>query len=89
MAAVLDTHAAIWYMLDSKKLPERIFELIDGAASSGAPMFISAVTLVEVAYLVERGRIAASSFDLFVAELRSNNPAFVSAPASHSRQNRP
>jgi PIN domain nuclease of toxin-antitoxin system len=80
MSAVLDTHAAVWYLLDSKRLPQRVFELIDGSADSGAPVFISAVSLVEVVYLVERQRIPADSFNMFVAELRSNNPAFVAVP---------
>lgn len=35
MPAVLDTHAAIWYLLDTKNLSETVFSLIDGAAASG------------------------------------------------------
>lgn len=58
MSAVLDTHAAIWYLVDSAKLPEAVYSLIDGAAASGTPTYISAISLVEVVYLVERGRIA-------------------------------
>jgi PIN domain nuclease of toxin-antitoxin system len=61
MPAVLDTHAAIWYLLDTKNLSETVFSLIDGAAASGVPTYISAVSLVEVVYLVERGRIAADA----------------------------
>jgi PIN domain nuclease of toxin-antitoxin system len=30
MSAVLDTHAAIWYLLDTKNLSEAVFSLIDG-----------------------------------------------------------
>ena len=63
MPAVLDTHAAIWYLLDTKNLSETVFSLIDGAAASGVPTYISAVSLVEVVYLVERGRIAADAFE--------------------------
>jgi PIN domain nuclease of toxin-antitoxin system len=37
MPAVLDTHAAIWYLLDAKNLSETVFALIDGAANSGVP----------------------------------------------------
>jgi len=37
MAVVLDTHAAIWYLLDTKNVSERVFSLIDGAAASGVP----------------------------------------------------
>jgi PIN domain nuclease of toxin-antitoxin system len=37
MAVVLDTHAAIWYLLDTKNLSARVFSPIDGAAASGVP----------------------------------------------------
>jgi PIN domain nuclease of toxin-antitoxin system len=69
MAVVLDTHAAIWYLLDTRNLSERDFSLIDGAAASGVPTSIFAVSLVEVVYLVEGGRIAADAFERFVREL--------------------
>ncbi len=80
MPVVLDTHAAVWYLLDAKNLSQRVFSLIDEAAASGAPTYISAVSLVEVVYLVERGRIAADAFDRFVAELGRDNPAFTVVP---------
>jgi PIN domain nuclease of toxin-antitoxin system len=80
MPAVLDTHAAIWYLLDAKNLSQTVLSLIDGAAASGAPTYISAVSLVEVVYLVERGRIAADAFDRFVSELGQDNPAFTVVP---------
>ena len=80
MPAVLDTHAAIWYLLDSKNLSQAVYSLIDGASASGVPTYISAVSLVEVVYLVERGRIAADAFDKFVTELGQDNPAFTVVP---------
>ncbi len=66
MPVVLDTHAAVWYLLDSDKLSEPTYSLIDGAAANGTPTYASAISLVEVVYLVERGRIAADAFDRFV-----------------------
>lgn len=80
MPAVLDTHAAIWYLLDSAKLSERVYSLIDGAAAGGTPTYVSAVSLVEVVYLVERGRIATDAFEKFAIELRRDNPAFTVIP---------
>jgi len=80
MPAVLDTHAAIWYLLDSTKLPEQVYALIDDAAAAGAPTYVSAVSLVEVVYLVERGRIVADAFDKFINELSRDNPAFTVVP---------
>jgi PIN domain nuclease of toxin-antitoxin system len=80
MPAVLDTHAAVWYLLDSTKLSEPVYSLIDGAAASGTPTYISAVSLVEVVYLVERGRIAVDAFSRFMSELDKENPAFKVVP---------
>ena len=80
MPAVLDTHAAIWYLLDSKRLPDAVFGLIDDAAARGTPTYVSAISLVEIVYLVERGRIAPDAFDEFARELGVSNPSFALAP---------
>jgi PIN domain nuclease of toxin-antitoxin system len=84
MPVVLDTHAAIWYLLDAKNLSETVFSLIDGAAVSGEPTYISAVSLVEVAYLVERGRIAADAFERFVGIMGRDNPALKVFPLDYN-----
>ena len=77
MPAVHDAHAAIWYLLDTKNLSSKAFSLVDGAAASGAPTYIASISLVEVVYLAERGRIAADAFDRFTNEIAQENPAFV------------
>jgi len=76
MPAVLDAHAATGYLLDASSLSDKVFSLIDTAAASGVATYISAVSLVEVVYLVERGRIAADAFDRFARELGKDNPTF-------------
>lgn len=57
-----------------------MFSLIDGAAATGAPTYLSAISLVEVVYLVERGRIAGHAFNKFVHELGREYPAFTVVP---------
>ena len=76
MSAVLDTHAAIWYLFDSASLSERAFTFIDAAASSGAPMFLSAISLVEVVYLSERGRVAPEVLSALTSEVNRERPTF-------------
>lgn len=83
MSAVLDTHAAIWYLVNAENLSQRVFSLIDSAAANDLPTYISAVSLVEVVYLVERGRIAADSFERFTRELRQTKPAFQVFPLDY------
>lgn len=65
-------------------LSDAVFSLIDGAAASGVPAYISAVSLVEVVYLVERGRIAADAFERIVRELGQGNPAFKIFPLDYN-----
>lgn len=84
MPAVLGTHAAIWYLLDTRNLSETVFSLIDGATASDVPTYISAVSLVEVIYLVERGRIARNAFERFVDALGQNNPSFKVFPLDYN-----
>jgi PIN domain nuclease of toxin-antitoxin system len=84
MSAVLDTHAAIWHLVDAASLSQRVFSLIDAAAVGGVPAYISAVSLVEVVYLVERGRIAADAFEKFAGELDKPNPAFKVFPLNYN-----
>ncbi len=84
MPAVLDTHAAIWYLLDTQNLSQKVFSMIDAASATGVPTYISAVSLVEVVYLVERGRIAGDAFDRFAHELSRDTPAFRVFPLDYN-----
>jgi PIN domain nuclease of toxin-antitoxin system len=68
MAAVLDTHAVIWYLLDSNRLSRTALQMIEAAASSGDLMYVSAISVVETVYLVERGRIPVQALSLLLDE---------------------
>ncbi len=51
---VADTHTIIWYLRDSPKLSTLAGETIDRAIQQGNLIYISAISLVEIAYLVEK-----------------------------------
>jgi PIN domain nuclease of toxin-antitoxin system len=57
MAAVLDTHAAIWYVFIRKRLSQDALRFIRRAVESGRPAYVSAISLVETIYRIERGRV--------------------------------
>lgn len=57
MSLVLDTHAAIWYFHSPKELSPVALQNIRNTVNGGRPLFISAISLVETIYLVERGRL--------------------------------
>ncbi|GAB6064608.1 type II toxin-antitoxin system VapC family toxin [Deferrisoma palaeochoriense] len=54
---VLDTHALVWYATASGRLSRRAREAVASAFQAGEPVFVSAITLVELLYLAEKGRI--------------------------------
>jgi PIN domain nuclease of toxin-antitoxin system len=57
LRAVADTHTVIWYLYDDAHLSERARTLIEEVASVGDQIGFSAITLAEVVYLSEKGRI--------------------------------
>jgi PIN domain nuclease of toxin-antitoxin system len=46
-ALVVDTHAAVWSLLNSSRLSTAAQRAMDDAADAGDPVYLSAVSLVE------------------------------------------
>ncbi|WP_243713869.1 PIN domain-containing protein [Nostoc sp. 106C] len=57
-SVVADTHALIWYIFDVDRLSETALTALEQAVNVGNPIYISAITIIEISYLVERGRFA-------------------------------
>lgn len=70
MTAVLDTHAAIWYVFIRKRLSRDALRFIRNAVESGRPAYVSAISLVETIYLVERGRVPFEAIQRLEAALK-------------------
>lgn len=80
---VSDTHSAVWYLEDSPELSSAAARAMDDATDNNQPIYVSAITLVELAYLIDKGRLAeqklqdllaaladaASNFELFPVDL--------------------
>jgi len=54
MKYLLDSHAVIWYLEDSQKLPQKSVRLVDNPDNS---VFISAVSLWEIAIKMNLGKL--------------------------------
>jgi len=79
-AVVADTHAAIWYLLEDPRLSRAAGSAMDDASAAGDPILISAITLVELTYLVEKGRVPALARTRLIESLQSPEGAFELAP---------
>ncbi len=63
MALVTDTHAFIWYLRGSNKLSKTAIAILDQTIQAGDSVYIASISLVEIAYLVERNRIPEAAFE--------------------------
>lgn len=83
-AVVADTHAAVWYLLNAKSLSANAQRAMDEAIQAGDPVYVSSISLVEVVYLVEKGKLPSVVLDRLTSALSEPDSGFVIAPFSLS-----
>lgn len=57
IVAIADTHAVIWYLFSDPRLGKAASAFIDDAIANGNHVGVAAITIAEMVYLVEKGRI--------------------------------
>ena len=60
-AVVTDTHALVWYLSRSPKLSSAALQRLQATVAGGDPLLIPSVCIVEITYLVEKGRLPAAA----------------------------
>lgn len=80
MAAVLDTHAAVWYLLKPRNLSLEALQAIEVASQSGESVFLPSISLVEVVYLVEKGRLPTVALERLMAAFENPGAALRIGP---------
>ena len=58
-AVAVDTHAIVWYLSNDKRLSGKAIEALDRASAAGEHIYVPSICLVELTYLVEKGRLPA------------------------------
>jgi PIN domain nuclease of toxin-antitoxin system len=80
IAGVADTHAGLWYLFGDSQLSRSAKLAIEAAANARQKIAISVITLAEIVYLVEKGRIRASAYDDLQEALHNPNHVLQEAP---------
>ena len=63
IAGVADTHTALWYLLKNPRFSTTARRFMDDAAGVGHDIALSPISLAEVVYLVEKGRLPESAYE--------------------------
>lgn len=64
-AVAADTHAAIWFLEDDRRLTAAAAGALDGAER----VYLPSICLIEITYLVEKGRLDAAVLPRLLGEL--------------------
>ncbi|MEH2409550.1 type II toxin-antitoxin system VapC family toxin [Nostoc sp.] len=79
-SVVTDTHALIWYIFELERLSKTALTALEQAVNDGNPIYVSAISVVEISYLVEKGRFAEEVFTRILNALDDPNVGIVLAP---------
>src|SRR5437868_3417532 len=80
MNAIADTHTVIWHIYNDPRLSARAKGFLESSAQAGEVVGLSAITLAEIIYLVEKGRIHQETLQRVLAALDVPNSAFILIP---------
>ena len=80
IAGVADTHTALWYLLKNPRLSAAARSFMDDAAAAGYDIALSPISLAEIVYLVEKGRLPASAYDELRKALNDSDCVLEEAP---------
>lgn len=80
--AVADTHAIIWYLFEDGRLSRVAKKFMDDAAKNGEQIGISAISLVEIVYLVEKEKINPETLERLFQSIETGNAALAEIPVT-------
>lgn len=76
-ALVADTHVAVWYLVEPQRLSPTARAVLEQTARDGEAIYISAISIVEVCYLAEKGRLAPAILQRLKSALEDSSSALV------------
>jgi PIN domain nuclease of toxin-antitoxin system len=79
LSVVADTHALVWYLFEPEMLSPAASAALDAATEGVGKITVSAMTLVELTYLVEKGRVPAHVLST-VTDLVERGVSIVATP---------
>ena len=79
IAAVADTHTALWHLFDDARLSSTASSFIAEAAATRNKIAISSISLAEIVYLVEKARLPAAAYDELAKALADPEHVFAEA----------
>src|SRR4051812_35718140 len=79
-AVVVDTHTLIWYLNNSPRLSVNAASALAAAEQAGDEIYVPAITIIELRYLVEKKTINESDYQIILKEIKDPTTTLAFAP---------
>jgi len=80
LRAVADTHAVIWYLFADERLSANARAMIEEVTAGGDQIAFSSITLAEIVYLSEKGRVDPATLDRLLAAVDHEDAVLAEIP---------
>ena len=80
--AVADTHALIWYLFEDERLSRPAKQFINNATKAGEQIGFSAISIVEIVYLIEKAKINPDTLTRLLEATSAADSALVEIPVT-------
>lgn len=74
---IIDTHTSIWYFANSPEISVLATQTIDNAVANGDAVILSAISIVEIIYLIDKGKLFPQNLNRLIQYLKLPNSSFV------------
>lgn len=79
---VADTYTALWLLFDDERLSTAAGDFIEEAAAEQHSIAVSLISLAEIVYLVEKGRVPMNAYDILRDALADPEHVLTEAPVT-------
>ncbi len=76
MDCLADTHASVWYLFAAPELPATAKNFMDATAASGGFIFVPTISVIEIIYLTEKGKLLPQTLPRLVQAINLPNSSF-------------
>ncbi|OIO97457.1 MAG: hypothetical protein AUJ92_03560 [Armatimonadetes bacterium CG2_30_59_28] len=77
---VADTHAISWYILEPGILSTKALVAFTEAENAGFPIYLPSISIVEICYLIEKGRLTETVLERILSAVDDPEAAVVITP---------
>ncbi len=74
----IDTHAAVWYFAKSPQISAIARNAVNNAIADGFVIILPTISIVEIVYLIEKGRLVPQTLTSLMQVLKLPNSSFIS-----------